>query len=325
MHRPAIVPRTGFTLMEMLVVVSLIALVSSMAVGLYQGVGEDSSEKVSIANQQELLRAVASFQTLNRGRGVDRLDSLIDYGTPAGAAGTWAGSGVLNSAVAVGGVYRGVKTADVAGTPIDAISRARNLGIADPLAAQVGVYYLSSADLDAVRAAGLASAWYHNLCALPANAVLAANPLDGTAVTAETGLQPGASAAFKTALAAGSPVLAIDPLAGQDLYRAFGEDLLLPAAPAPTAAAAQAAARAAGVLLLFGCGDQCSAVGARAGGMTAVPRCEALSAEWYRNYLLVLRLPAAGEPPRAAVVGVLDPLGRSVAAARLVNDRRRGG
>lgn len=313
--------RRAFTLMELLVVIALIALVSGMAVGMYQGIGGDSSEKVSIANQQGLVRAVGTFLTLNREKGLDRLDALIDRGTSAGTAGTWAN---LSSTTAVGGIYRGVKTADAGGSAVDAVTRAKNLGLADGLAGQATVYYLTAGDSAALAALGLGTVWYHNPCALGANVLQAAHP-DGTAVSDEPGLLAECSAAYKSGLAGGVAVLAIDPLRGAGLYRAFGEDLQLPASPAPSDASAQAAARGAGTLLLFGLGEQASLVGARTGGLTSVPRCEVLGTDHYRNYLLVVRLPAAGEPQRATVVGVLDPQGLSVRAARLANDRRHGG
>lgn len=316
--------RVGFTLVELIMVVFILAIIASIAVTQMGNVQKTAAEKVSIANQQATGRAVATYLALNNGTGLNYLDGLIDYGTPSGTAGTFAGNTVLNDAATPGGVYRGVKAADGAGTPATTALKDRNKGLDSGLSGKVSVYYLSSGNATALQALGLGTVYYHNYTSGRANAAPfpSTNP-DGTAVTAAPGFRVESTAAYQVALTNGVPVLAIDPLKGAAIYKAFGHDLKL-TSTADNAAAQAAASTVGWYLLAFGLGDQASIVGNRKGGLDCAPRCEALGTEYYRQYLIVVRVPTSPNAFSAEFAGVIDPKGQAVKDARFATDWRNG-
>jgi prepilin-type N-terminal cleavage/methylation domain-containing protein len=331
--------RKGFTLLELLVVVAVVATLAALTVGIFSAVERSSAEKVSVANQESVMRNVQAFlSSVNQGR-LDKLDALIDVSTPAGTAGTLAGnpSGLdangnttLNSAIgAVGGVYRGTKFKTWGGAAADSTDRANNDGIHSGLYGKVCVYYLSGTNVIQLKdGLGLQTVWYHNPTADRANNVSAASGIgncDGSPVISDEGA-PGFrvefTPAFLTALSAGTAVLAVDPLKGAQIYRDLGQPLNL-ASSATDADALTAAKNTGGVLLLFGLGQQASIIGNSKCGMTRAPRCETLTKQYYRQYLLVVRMRAAGPVSQPAeIVGIIDPKGQSVRQANFYNEWR---
>ncbi|MCX7806667.1 MAG: prepilin-type N-terminal cleavage/methylation domain-containing protein, partial [Planctomycetota bacterium] len=86
--------RVGFTLLELLVVVAVVSALAALTVGIWGAVERSSAEKISVANQESVLRNVQSFLLMNKGK-LDRLDALIDWGTTPGSSsqqGTVAGN-----------------------------------------------------------------------------------------------------------------------------------------------------------------------------------------------------------------------------------------
>lgn len=327
--------RAGFTLVELLVVVAILAIVASFAISQFSTTQKTSAEKVSIANQEAVNRAVQSYLMLNGGTGLNYLDSLIDWGTALGTAGTFNTN--LNSTTTVGGVYRGPKQvsfSDASAPGATAVEQ--NHGISSDLASKVCVYYLSASDVAALKKLGLTRAIYFNYTTLHASS------RGGLTVTPDMEIIDGGPAfrvehapSFGVALTNGTPVLAIKPsVANAGLYKAFGARLYATngvagangVVPAPTTDAEAAAAASGKVLLLFGLGEDSTMVGARNGGLDNAPRCEALDFSYYRQYLLVVR--CMGGPSAmsagAEFAGVLDPKGQTVSDARFSNEWRNG-
>jgi hypothetical protein len=270
------------------------------------------------------------------------LDAVIDWGTTAGSPGTFAGnpSGfdangncTLNSAVgSYGGVYRGPKytasgTADpFAGGAATADDRALNNGLDDGLYNQICVYYLTADNVSDLRdGLGLRNVWYHNPTVNAADSVQAVNP-DGTPVISgdeSYGYRAERSPAYQTPLTAGTAVLAVDPLNGADIYADHGQPLYL-SDSADDADALNAVTDSGAVLVLFGLGSQASIIGDSNGGISRAPRCEVLPRQYYRQYLLIVRLPVASATTyeSAEIVGVLDPMGQTTKTAVFHNDWR---
>lgn len=332
--------RYGFTLIELLVVVAIVGALAALTVGIYSSVERSSAEKISVANQQSIFRNVQSFlSSVNRGR-LDKLDALIDVSTPGGAPGTFAGlpsqmdvdgNASLNSALApVGGVYRGTKLKKWGGAAADTADRANNDGLHSGLYKKVSVYYLSAANVQALKdGIGLTQIWYHNPTADRAYNVSVQTGIgncDGTPVNngeGAPGFRVEFTAAFLTKITNNIAVLAVDPLKGSQIYGDLGQPLFytdpstgekrLPANDTEAQAAMQASG---GVILLFGLGDEATIVGNSNCGMSRAPRCETLGRQYYRQYLLAVRMRAAGPVWQPAeVVGVIDPKGQSVRQA----------
>lgn len=329
--------RAGFTLVELLVVVAILAIVATFAITQYANTQKASAEKVSIANQEAVNRAVQSYLMLNGGTGLNYLDSLIDWGTALGTAGTFDTN--LNSATVVGGVYRGPKQVSFGDTSAPgATAVEQNHGISSELASKVCVYYLSATDVANLKKMGLTRAIYFNYTTLHASS------RGGLTVTPDMEIIDGGPAfrvehapSFGVALTNGAPVLAIRPSSNTTslaLYKAFGSRLYATngvagangVVPAPSTDAEAVAAASGKVLLLFGLGEDSTIVGARNGGLDNAPRCEALDYSYYRQYLLVVRCMggATANNAGAEFAGVLDPKGQTVSDARFVNEWRNG-
>jgi len=328
--------RAGFTLVELLVVVAILAIVASFAITQYSNTQKTAAEKVSIANQEAVNRAVQSYLMLNGGTGLNYLDALIDWGTALGTAGTFNTN--LNSATVVGGVYRGPKQVSFSDTSAPgATAVEQNHGIASDLASKVCVYYLSATDVANLKKMGLTRAVYFNYTTLHPSS------RGGLTVTPEMEIVGGGGPAFRVehagafgvALTNGAPVLAIRPSTSTlSLYQAFGSRLYATngvagangVVPAPTTDAEAMAAASGKVLLLFGLGNAASIIGARNGGLDNAPRCEALDFSYYRNYLLVVRCMGGATALNAGAefAGVLDPKGQTVNDARFANEWRNG-
>ncbi|MCX7805389.1 MAG: hypothetical protein N3A38_09400, partial [Planctomycetota bacterium] len=238
----------------------------------------------------------------------------------------------MNSATGdYGGVYRGPKyttgtaSAPFGGGPATAADRANNDGIHPDLAGKVCVYYLTGTNVKQLKdGLGLQNVWYHNPTAGRANWIQATN-YDGTPVISGEGA-PGFrvefSPAYLTQLTAGTAVLAVDPLKGVQIYEDCGQKLNL-ASTATDADAWTAVRNTGGVLLLFGLGQQNSMIGNSLCGIARAPRCETLGKQYYRHYLLVVRMRAQGPVALPAeVVGVIDPRGQSVRQANFYNEWR---
>ena len=327
--------RAGFTLVELLVVVAILAIVASFAITQYSNTQKTSAEKVSIANQEAVNRAVQSYLMLNGGTGLNYLDSLIDWGTALGTAGTFNTN--LNSTTTVGGVYRGPKQvsfSDMSAPGATAVEQ--NHGMASDLASKVCVYYLSSSDVASLKKLGLTRAIYFNYTTLHASS------RGGLTVTPEMEIIDGGPAfrvehapSFGVALTNGTPVLAIKPAVSTlSLYKAFGSRLYATngvagangVVPPPSTDAEAMAAASGKVLLLFGLGEDSTLIGARNGGLDNAPRCEALDYSYYRQYLLVVRCMSGASALNAGAefAGVLDPKGQTVSDARFSNEWRNG-
>lgn len=318
---------TGFTLVELLVVVTILAIVASIVVTQYGTTQKTSAEKVSIANQEAVNRTVQAYLMLNEGGKLNYLDTLVDWGTPAGAAG--AVNTNLNSRTVVGGVYRGVKQASFGDASPPSISTLEhNSGITDGLASKLCVYYLKASDVSALAKIGLKRGVYFNYTGLHASS------RGGLTVTSEMEIVNGGPAfrmdhapAFGEALALGSPVLAITPsLANLSIYKNFGVPLKGSTGLDPQTDAEAITAASSKMLLVFGLGQNASIVGARNGGVEAAPRSETLNYSYYRNYLLVFRMMSGASAMNAGVefAGVLDPNGQTVTDARHANEWRNG-
>ena len=314
--------RKGFTLVELVMVVAILAIVSTLAVSKIGSLRDDAARKVSIANQQAVGRAVETWLNgAGRGR-LNRLDSLLAYerarGTSSGAGFDFGRTNATARSSAW--LYAGIDSARESETE-------RNAGLAPELRAVLAPYGLDAKEASALALRlGLRFVMHH--LSDPASVHDGDRNPDGTVFrdVAACCLDPDRSAVYANGVTndagAGCYVAAVTPVtaAGRRIYRDCGQELLDGEETGvydPVAAEREVLATG-GVLLAFGLGENASIVGAAQGGLEAVPRAGHVLPKHYSGYILLFRVrkDAAGIPlPEFA--GVLDPCGQTIRVARL--------
>lgn len=317
--------RGAFTLVELIVVIAILSIISTLAVSRIGALREKAARKVSVANQQAVGRAVETFLAINDGK-LNRLDSLIDAGTGnSGATGyDFSEHGGVGS---VGGLYRG---------PDDQTTetvRERNSGIHDDLLAALCTYRVNAHEANALRRIGLAYVMRH-LSMESATDVGIVTGGDGEKlIKGDDGALAPVSGRFDSELSAcvaksvtnGMVFAAVNPMVnrGRDIFRACGSDLERTSDADSGYSEATVKAEVAatgGPLLAFGLGDSASIIGASQGGLDSAPYSEVVPAKYYRRYIVLfrLRMAATGSAQGVTVefAGVLDPQGNTIPAAR---------
>ena len=307
------IKKAGFTLYELLMVVTILAILSTLAFSKYGLVQKAAAQKLSLSNQLLVSKSVETYLGLNNEEGLNRLDALIDYGTPTGTAGTF--DYTFNGIDATGGIYRGPK-------PYSAANAEINAGLDAGLASVLCVYYLTASEATALGKLGLDYVM-RSVTASPTGSSYGYGE-DGSRILVENASDPETAACFATAVTNGLACAAVDPRyqAGALIYQAFGQELKITQtgqniADGDVLATLQAVG---GKLLAFGLGNSASIIGKSNGGLEAVPYCEVLKKKYYRQYILLVRLVTSGAGTAATVkaefAGVLDPQGNTVRAAR---------
>ena len=306
-----VIKKAGFTLYELLMVITILAILSTLAFSKYGLVQRAAAQKLSLSNQLLVSKAVDTYLGLNNEEGLDKLDALIDTGTASGSEGTY--DYTLNGTGATGGIYRGPK-------PYDSANITLNNGIDSGLADVLCVYYLTSADTAALKKLGL-NFVMRSVTAAPTSSGYGTGD-DGSLILIDKATDPETAACFATTVTNGLACAAIDPRyqAGALIYQACGQDLKITktsseqnVADADVETALQSVG---GRLLAFGLGNSATLIGKSNGGLETVPYSDVLRKTYYRQYVLLLRLVTSGSSVKAEFAGVLDPQGNTVHAAR---------
>ncbi len=305
--------RAGFTLYELLMVITIIAILSTLAFSKYGLVQKASAQKLSLSNQLLVSKAIETYLGFNNEEGLDKLDALVDYGTDPGAEGTY--DYTLNGAGVTGGIYRGPK-------PYDAANLTVNNGLDSGLASVLCVYYITPADTSALRKLGL-NFVMRSVTTAPAGSGYGTGD-DGSLILVENASDPETAACFATAVTNGLACAAIDPRfqAGALIYQACGQDLKITQTGQNVAEAdvENTLKSVGGRLLAFGLGNSASLIGKSNGGLETVPYSDVLRKTYYRQYILLIRLVTTGSgsaaTAKAEFAGVLDPQGNTIRAAR---------
>ena len=220
--------KKAFTLIELLIVVALIAIISTLAVTKLGNVRETSARKVSLANQVQIGRSVDSYMTLNNGR-IDRLDSLLDDEVALqGGNGFYDSTGSSLSRTGAG-FYLGP---DDAGFPLPEAVADADSGLTPNLVNNVFVpYSLSKAEVNALANRGFRYVMRHTTYANADPRTAYGNKGDDGAYLTDdmtVGLDPVRSACIPRAITNGMVVAAISPFtpAGRAIYRDCGMQLL---------------------------------------------------------------------------------------------------
>ena len=325
--------KKAFTLIELLMVIALIAIVSTLAVSKLGGVREVSARKVSLANQKAVERAVEAY-LVNGGR-LNRLDSLL-YAGDGGAPLTGGTEGdfdftAVSTAESHNGLYLG--PSDDESARIE-----QNSGITPDLQKILCLYTLNRAQAEALNTRlGLR----HVMAATAyADAAQTAFPSlhydkdraygDGTVPNASDGLEPNASFCVATLVTNSMRFVVINPMTdlGRTVYQACGQELMNTKSWGETYTESEVRAEVAakgGPLLAFGLGDAASIIGKSDAGLEDAPYATFVQKRYYSRYILLFRLKTIGAGSVSQVIpefaGVIDCEGNTVRAAQHVIKR----
>jgi prepilin-type N-terminal cleavage/methylation domain-containing protein len=326
--------KKAFTLIELLMVIAIIAIISTLAVSKVGGVKETSARKVSLANQSAVERAISSF-IVSGGR-LNRLDSLIyagDGGSPI--FGSRQGDFDFDSvSTAEGreGFYMG-PSADAAATA--QLRAERNSGLTPGLRNVLCLYSLSKAEATSLTSRlGLQYVMAHTAYAdmgeyeypsihYPRDRAWG----DGTVPNGSDGLNPNSSAIVATAITNGMTVAAINPMTdlGRTIYQAMGQELMNTKNWGESYDESEVRAEVkakGGVLLAFGLGENCSAIGKANAGLESAPYATYAQRQFYSRYIVLIRMRTVGAGSVSAVLpefaGVIDCCGNTIRAAELI-------
>ena len=335
--------KKAFTLIELLMVISLIAIVSTLAVNKLGGVRESAARKVSLANQTSVGRAVEAF--LASGGRLTRLDGLV-YAQANGAplfnnakSGDFDFSGGYSAATVpesfgTDWLYSGPYMDDTDGVYRDT----RNAGLTPDLRKVLCPYSLSPAEVSALDLTiGLRHVMAHTAYAdAAANSYPASHyPKeraygDGTVPNASDGLDANDSACVATILTNSMVVAAVNPMSdlGRTIYQACGQELMNTLSWGQnydeTKVRAEVAATG-GPLVAFGLGESASIIGKSNAGLESAPRATFANAKYYSRYILLFRLRTIGSGSVSKTVpefaGVLDCEGNTLRAAEHIIKR----
>lgn len=315
--------KKAFTLIELVIVIAIIAILSTLAVNRIGNVRERAARTVSLSNQIAIGRAVDTFLAM-KGE-INYLDSLISYGI---ADDLRDGNGFLQGERMFSGFYNG---------PEDTTLLDANSGLTPRVTKFQGApllqsYSLSKDEVDRLHNRGFKYVMRHFIRESDITSPL--NGDDGgvrTITEAEKSalvLDPHRSAAFVRALTNGVCVAAVSPFTklGRDVYRACGQNLV----DRETYANGRYAGAEAevlkdlnakgGVLLAFGLGKEASLIGNKDCGLESVPLATYPVKRYYRQYILLFHVDTSTPAGRLDFRGVLDPCGFTVDEARALCD-----
>jgi prepilin-type N-terminal cleavage/methylation domain-containing protein len=312
--------KSGFTLVEMLVVVTLIAIVATIAIALLGGASKDASETVNGAVMKQLTSNIGSYMQLHSGAMPDKFDSLINslaVGTEVG------GFSTLTTTLSTGG------SVSVATTPGAVLT----IGY-DP--EPDGVVNDTTATYKGLDTAG----WSGGFRSLTVSK-LTTNDVDRLAklgITTVYDMVGSTKDLFNgefpytttsRALKVGDPVVVLDPQTqrnGKSIYDEFGFHDIFNTTNYPTTGGTttgdltdqgRANALVSARYVVFGLGRYCTMVGDRKAGLQECPKSPIMRAGYYNRYLVVVKIVtgATQTDTDADFAGILDPMGNTTRSA----------
>ena len=342
--------RGGFTLIELIIVIAILAFVAVVGIHNYGNIREIQAKKMNLANIKRVYHALATYETIHREQGSAEyfkgFDSLVDvsasgawYGTPGEIDfGLWSTNSCDARQVHGGlGIYDGSwkvlsATYNAAGQGSGAVpgldeAMEKNKGLRGTgLYQSLGIYYLSAADVTLLRNAGVTTVFMHN----PSTAQATGSSRGGycTAVTTENGVtlthdrlrvegggpgfRPDLSAFYQTYVTNGLPVALIVP--SSTIYNDLGYDLALTNGTPSEAYAKAAVAKV--KLIAFGIGKNAECVRNQV-GLGEAPTNPVFDKTHYRNYIAVFALKTGGQGVASTcrLAGVIDCAGNTYRAA----------
>ena len=326
--------RSGFTLVELLMVIAIIAIISTLAIQKLSGIKEGAKEKINIANVTRIVNGLETHVAANTGKvKFDKLDALVLHGTAKGTEGSTSALSSTDGLM----VYDGIESNR--GLAPELVGANQNAYAAAGASAGIlGIYYLQGSEVTALtRDLGM----QYVMRGYPAT--LTGSPYsfcgdDGTYVNGSTN-SADTCAAVATALTNQLAVAVVNPGATLDrspvgpyIYKSCGMNVdysgktykvMVNGADCTSNEDAfkklQSAGEDGGILLAFGLGENCALVGSNKAGFDAAPVSPVMNADEYRRYIVLIRMvydSTGKNAVRAEFAGVMDPRGRTASMLR---------
>jgi prepilin-type N-terminal cleavage/methylation domain-containing protein len=315
--------KKGFTLIELIMVIAILGIISTLAVSRIGNIRERAQRQVSLTNQTLIGKAIESFMTMNGNRGIDRLDSLIDQEVGRGASNGFDvyGTSFANQGA---GFYLGP---DDLGYPLEQSVSDRNSGLTPNLVNVVLIpYSLNEKEVKTLSNYGVRFVMRHTTRALLSpRAAYGERGEDGAYLSddKDIGYIPNDSACVATMITNGLYCAAVSPFtpAGREIYRECGQLLLATKETSDEYKADKdnvlAEVKATGgALLAFGLGNEATIIGSAKAGLESAPYASYPLKKFYSRYIVLFRVNTSTESGRLEFAGVIDPCGNTVKKAR---------
>ena len=297
--------RSGFTLVELLVVMAIIAIISTLAITLLGSSQQEAAETANISNLRRLESNIISYRAMHNNTMPDKFDSLIrdEANNSIAADQTISGQEFIystNSIVQV--LYCGIDSnldwkAD-SGAYFKGLSDHNTTGFGNSLA----LARLTQSDVNNLKTVGITTVYDLS----PTN-----DAFHGTPSYKER------------ALAAGGYVAIVNPKAarnGKSVYKDFGVDVSNITNFPTTTGTSTGDLNDTGIanalkvkkFFVFGIGPNTTWIGDQKCGLQEAPECAILPDGYYNRYFLVVAMP--GGPNDMTVpypAGVLDSTGKT--------------
>ena len=315
--------KKGFTLIELIMVIAILAIISTLAVNRYGNLREKSARTVSFANQSAIGRAVDAFLAANPDGKIDYLDSLLtDRGSIAAMEGD--GKGFQRNLPMGPWAYKGAGMHNGVDYSADVNAGLTPRLYGKPDGGAVFIPYSLSAD-EVARLANREFRFLTRHLTFTTSVPAYGDDLARVSTNEAAILDPHRSACVARAVTNGMIVCAINPLTrnGRDIYRDCGQKLLdLDAVVGADGMATDADAAfeqvkaTGGALLAFGLGADSTIIGNGLAGLESVPLATYPVKKYYRQYILLFHVDTSTSAGRLDFRGVLDPCGFSIRQAR---------
>ena len=328
--------KKGFTLIELIVVIAILAFVTMVGIHSYGNLREVQAKKMNVANIKRVYHALATYDTLMREEAklnyFDYFDSLVDVspgGAWTGTAGTYTRPGTAVPGQA--GLYDGgwknlgvLMNANGAGGRTSTLEEAKDesRGTRETgLLAKLALYHVTSNEVELLKSAGIRNVLLHNpstgqassYCRIPTGVNV---PAGGG-----PGFRPEMSAYYPAALEAGSPVAVLKPLvAGRggavsisDTYKNLGYFQSSTNTWTTSDADQEKYLATIGTkLLVFGIGQSAQCVRGQM-GLGEPPYNPVFDKRHYRSYLAVFAITEGGQGVASTckLAGVVDCAGQT--------------
>ncbi len=334
--------QSGFTLIELVLVVAIIAIISVIAIGKFADIRKDAARKTNVANIKNITRTINTKLAMLDGetsRGLFAYcESLIDCaeggGAPRGSEGEYTARSAWydGSGGVVPGIYCGIKRTEavvnasgVGSGQIASIADAHesNIGL-DAFASSLMMYYPTTKEVASLREAGISILSYHNYSNQQAAKVCAWAGSEWEtrwglhATGGGPGMRPDLSACYPVVLTNGMAIAVLNPAKCASIYRDLGLDYATTNNVEGLSAEDPKTYFAKGIctrLVAVGMGRD-SRINTTL--FENMPRCPTLDKTCYRNYILLFSMNNGTGNAGSAVtfVGVIDPAGNTAKQAQ---------